>query len=39
VTINTAWSMTDISVYINGADNESQAFGLYKIVEPEPTTV
>jgi hypothetical protein len=39
VTINTAWSMTDISVYINGANNESQAFGLYKIVEEEPTTV
>jgi HK97 family phage major capsid protein len=37
VTINTAWSMTDISVYINGADNESQAFGLYKIVETEPS--
>jgi hypothetical protein len=30
--------MTDLSVYINGADNESQAFGLYKIVEEEPTT-
>jgi HK97 family phage major capsid protein len=39
VTINTAWSMTDISVYINGANNESQAFGLYKVVESEPTTV
>ena len=38
VTINTAWSMTDISVYINGANNTSQAFGLYKIVESEPTT-
>lgn len=38
VTINTAWSMTDISVYINGANNTSQAFGLYKIVEEEPTT-
>ena len=38
VTINTAWSMTDISVYINGANNQSQAFGLYKIVEEEPTT-
>ena len=37
VILNTAWSMTDLSVYINGADNESQAFGLYKIVEPEPT--
>ena len=39
VILNTAWSMTDLSVYINGADNESQAFGLYKIVEEEPTTV
>ena len=38
VILNTAWSMTDLSVYINGADNESQAFGLYKIVEEEPTT-
>jgi HK97 family phage major capsid protein len=38
VILNTAWSMTDLSVYINGADNESQAFGLYKIVEDEPTT-
>lgn len=38
VTINTAWSMTDISVYINGANNQSQAFGLYKVVEGEPTT-
>jgi len=37
ITINTAWSMTDLSTYINGADNESQAFGLYKIVEPEST--
>ena len=36
VTINSFWSMTDLSVYINGA-NGSQAFGLYKIVEPEPT--
>ena len=35
VTINSFWSMTDLSVYINGA-NGSQAFGLYKIVEPEP---
>ena len=37
VILNTAWSMTDLSVYINGADNESQAFGLYKIVETEPS--
>ena len=39
VILNTAWSMTDLSVYLNGANNESQAFGLYKIVEDEPTTV
>ena len=36
ITLNTAWSMTDISVYINGANNTSQALGLYKVVEPEP---
>ena len=35
VILNTAWSMTDLSVYINGADNKSQAFGLYKVVETE----
>ena len=35
VILNTAWSMTDLSVYINGADNESQAFGLFKVVESE----
>lgn len=33
ITLNTAWSMTDLSVYINGANNSSQAFGLYKIVD------
>jgi hypothetical protein len=38
VILNTSWSMTDLSVYINGANNQSQAFGLYKIVEDEPTT-
>ncbi len=32
ITLNTAWSMTDISTYINGANNVSQAFGVYKIV-------
>ena len=32
ITLNTAWSMTDLSVFINGANNSSQAFGLYKIV-------
>lgn len=36
VILNTAWSLTDLSVYINGANNQSQAFGLYKIVESEP---
>ncbi len=35
VILNTAWSMTDLSKYINGANNETQAFGLFKIVEPE----
>ena len=38
ITLNSFWSMTDLSVYINGANNQSQAFGLYKIVEEEPTT-
>ena len=32
ITLNTAWSMTDLSKKINGADNASQAFGLYKIL-------
>ena len=35
VILNTAWSMTDLSVYINGGDAEhgypTQAFALYKI--------
>ena len=38
VTLNTAWSMTDLSVYINGANNTTQAFALYEVVEEEPTT-
>jgi len=38
VTLNTAWSMTDLSKYINGANNTTQAFALYEIVEEEPTT-
>ena len=37
ITLNSFWSLTDLSVYINGANNQSQAFGLYKIVEPEAT--
>jgi hypothetical protein len=39
VTMNLFVSMSDLSVYINGANNTTQAFGLYKIVEDEPTTV
>jgi hypothetical protein len=38
VTLNTAWSMTDLSTKINGANNETQAFAIYEIVEEEPTT-
>ena len=38
VTLNSAWSMTDLSVYINGANNETQAFALYEVTEAEPTT-
>lgn len=40
ITLNTAWSMTDLSVYINGGQPSgnpavypTQAFGLYKIVD------
>ena len=38
VTLNSAWSMTDLSVYINGANNVTQAFALYEVTEAEPTT-
>ena len=38
VVTNMEISMTDLSTHINGAD-ASQAFGLYKIVEPEATEV
>lgn len=44
IVLNTAWSMTDLSVYINGGDPQSdghggytyptQAFALYSVVEP-----
>lgn len=33
VILNTAWSMTDLSVYINGGNNGTQAFALYNAVE------
>lgn len=39
ITLNTAWSMTDLSTKINGANNVSQAFKVLKVVEAEPTTV
>ena len=38
VTLNTAWSMTDLSTKINGANGTTQAFALYEVVEEEPTT-
>ena len=39
ITMNLACSMTDLSKYINGADNTTQAFGIYKVTESTPTTV
>ena len=38
VILNTAWSITDLSVYINGANNTTQAFALYAVEENTPTT-
>ena len=37
VTLNTAWSMTDLSTKINGANDTTQAFAIYEVVEPEAT--
>ena len=37
VTLNTAWSMTDLSKKINGANNTTQAFALYEVKEAEAT--
>ena len=31
VVLNTAWSFTDLSKYINGANNTTQAFALYTV--------
>ena len=39
ITLNTAWSMTDLSKKINGANNETQAFAIYEVTEEEPTTL
>jgi phosphoserine aminotransferase len=38
VTLNSAWSMSDLSKYINGANGTTQAFALYEVTEAEPTT-
>ena len=46
VILNTAWSMTDLSIYINGGQPTgdsvpqypTQAFALYKVVDGEETT-
>lgn len=38
VTVNTSWSLTDLSKKINGANDVTQAFALYEVVEDEPTT-
>ena len=38
VTLNSAWSMSDLSKYINGANGTTQAFALYEVKETEPTT-
>jgi len=38
ITLNAAWSMTDLSTKINGSNNASTAFKLYKVVESEPET-
>ena len=33
VTLNTAFSMTDLSTYINGANGETQAFACYAVMD------
>lgn len=35
ITLNTAWSMTDLSTKINGANGTTQAFAAYKVTHPE----
>ncbi len=37
ITLNTAWSMTDLSKKINGANNVTQAFAVYEVKEAEPS--
>jgi HK97 family phage major capsid protein len=38
ITLNTAWSMTDLSKKINGANNVTQAFALYEVVGSESSS-
>ena len=38
ITLNTAWSMTDLSTKINGANNKTQAFALYEVVGGESSS-
>jgi hypothetical protein len=46
ITMNSAWSMTDLSIYINGGQPTgdtnptypTQAFALYKVVDAEEET-
>ena len=33
ITINTAWSLTDLSIYINGAGGTTQAFACYAVMD------
>ena len=39
VTINTAFSMTDLSIYINGAGGTTQAFACYAVMDANVDTV
>ena len=38
ITLNTAWSMTDLSKKINGANNVTQAFALYEVTVTESSS-
>lgn len=38
LTLNTSFSMSDLSKFINGANGTTQAFALYEVKEAEPTT-
>jgi len=38
VVLNSSFSISDLSVYINGANNTTQAFALYAVADNTPTT-